>query len=429
MVELPRDFLSRAERELGDEFTAFLKSYEVPPVRGIRVNTLKLSKEEFEKITPIKLDGEVPWAKDCYYTNEENLGRHVLHAAGAYYVQEPSAACAAPELEVKTGERVLDLCSAPGGKGTQLAQDMRGAGVLVLNEIIPKRAEILRSNVERMGVANALITSCDAQKLSTVFDSYFDKILVDAPCSGEGMFKKEKAAIPEWSLESVALCARRQESILSDAAKMLAAGGRLVYSTCTFSREEDELQVSNFIAAHPEFTLIKSKKLMPHKVRGEGHFCAVFEKRGCERRDLPVIVPQVHDKKLLNSFMEWSAKTLKTETSGLSMRNKSLYSVSCGTPDLSKYKIPLSYGVYLGGLSADGKRFEPSHSLAMTLSKERANCVEIDENTAKQYLRGLTFNCDAPDGWRVVTYLGLPLGWCKVVKGVAKNHLPKGLRI
>lgn len=429
MIELPRDFLIKAAQELGDEFPAFLKSYERPPVRGIRVNTLKLDKDEFKKITPVALDGEVPWAKDCFYTNEENLGRHVLHAAGAYYVQEPSASCAAPELEVKAGERVLDLCSAPGGKGTQLAQEMRGEGVLVLNEIVPKRAEILRSNVERLGIKNAVVTSCNPNKLATVFVEYFDKILVDAPCSGEGMFKKEQTAIPEWSLENVKLCAERQNEILNDAAKMLAGGGRLVYSTCTFSREEDELQVENFIREHPDFRLIRMKKLLPHRVRGEGHFCAVFEKTVGERRDLPQIVPSVSDKRLLKAFEEWSDRTLKCEIGNLLQRNSSLYFVAEGTPDLRSAKIPLTFGVYLGSLSADGKRFEPSHTFAMTLSREQVKCVEVDEKTATQYLRGLTFECGESDGWHAVTYCGYPLGWCKVVKGVAKNHLPKGLRI
>lgn len=428
MIELPFEFLQRAKMELGEQFQAFLNTYDYPPVRAVRVNTLKTTPEEFEKISPLTLDGRVEWEQNGFYTTAENLGKTVLHAAGAYYVQEPSAMCAAPELVVKRGERVLDLCSAPGGKGTQIAQAMQGEGVLVLNEIIPKRADILRSNVERMGVKNALITSAEPKRLVPVFENYFDKILVDAPCSGEGMFKKEEAAIPEWSVKNVVLCAARQREILDSAAKMLAVGGRLVYSTCTFSREEDEGQIEGFLKEHPEFRLLSQKKLLPHEVRGEGHFCAALEKVDGGRRDIKVLRPEVSDKKLLKVFREWERDALKTETDKLLLRNYSFYRVADGTPDLSSSKIPHNFGVYLGKISPDGKRFEPSHTFAMCLGVDEANCVEVDEGCALSYLRGLTFECNE-QGWRVVTYKGFPLGWCKASGGVAKNHLPKALRI
>ncbi|MDE6586346.1 MAG: RsmB/NOP family class I SAM-dependent RNA methyltransferase [Clostridia bacterium] len=428
MIELPAEFLKRAKAELGGEYADFLNSYNNPSVRGIRVNTLKISAEEFERLAPVPLDGKVEWEPNGFYTPSETPGKTIFHAAGLYYVQEPSAMCAAPELEVKRGERVLDLCSAPGGKGTQLAQAMQGEGVLVLNEIVPKRAEILRSNVERLGVKNALITSTEPKRLAEVFKNYFDKILVDAPCSGEGMFKKEEAAIPEWSVQNVALCAERQKEILDCAADMLSGGGRLVYSTCTFAPEEDEGQVERFLQAHTEFKLLSQKKLLPHKVRGEGHFCAVLEKTGGERRDISVIRPTVPDKKLLKVFEEWQRDTLLKKAENLVLRNYSFYSVADGTPDLSSTKIPHNFGVYLGKVSDDGKRFEPSHTLAMSLNRSEVKCVEVDEKTATAYLRGLTFDCEEK-GWRVVTHKGFPLGWCKASGGLAKNHLPKGLRI
>ena len=280
MIELPSEFCARVKRELGSEYSQFISSYNLPVARGVRVNTLKISVEDFMRISSVNLDGGVPWEKNGFYTDSESPGKTILHAAGLYYVQEPSAMCAAPELCVKAGERVLDLCSAPGGKGTQLAQSMNGDGVLVLNEILPKRAEILRSNVERLGVKNALVTSAEPSVLAGLFEEYFDKILVDAPCSGEGMFKKEQSAIPEWSLDNVLLCVERQKNILNSAAIMLSCGGRLVYSTCTFSLEEDEKQVENFLKSHKDFVLVSMKKLLPHKVRGEGHFCAVLEKTG-----------------------------------------------------------------------------------------------------------------------------------------------------
>lgn len=420
MTELPADFLTRMRSVLGDGFPAFLKSYERPAEKGIRVNTLNISAEQFEKISPFPLE-RVPWEPSGFYAPEAN-GKNVFHAAGLYYMQEPSAMSVAPELEVKAGERVLDLCSAPGGKGTRLAEAMRGEGVIVLNEINFPRAKILSSNVERMGIKNAVVTCAPPEKLAEVFCGYFDKILVDAPCSGEGMFKKEQAAIPEWSLANVQLCARRQAEILDNAYKMLACGGRMVYSTCTFAPEEDEEQVENFIKTH-SVKLIKTGKLYPHEVRGEGHFFAVFEKTDGERRDIKTLVPRA-DKKLISLYAEWEKQFLKTKFVNLHITGQTLCSLPCGMPEIPVQT--LRAGVRLGEFI--GTRFEPSHSLAMCLTADEAYAVEVDEATALKYLRGLTFDCEGK-GWRLVTHRGFPLGWCKVSDGTAKNKLPKGLRI
>lgn len=429
MIDLPEEFLQRMKRDLGGEYESFLASYGLPAARGIRVNTLKISKREFEKITPVPLDGEVPWEQNGFYTNAEGLGKSVAHAAGLYYVQEPSAMCAAPLLGAKYGERVLDLCSAPGGKGTRLAEDMRGGGVLVLNEIDFKRYLILRGNVERMGVKNSVVTNLSPERLCSYFESYFDKILVDAPCSGEGMFKKEANAIPEWSVKNVQLCAERQKDILNCADKALAGGGKLVYSTCTFAPEEDEKQIENFLKTHPCYVLVSSEKLLPHRVRGEGHYCALLEKKEGSRADLKMPSYRVN-KAVLAKFREWEGATLKISFDKVIEENGKLFAVNGETPDVSFIKGARVAGVCLGGLSADGKRFEPSHTLAMSLKRNEVNCVEVDEKTALNYLRGLTFNCDcALNGWKAVTYMGHPLGWCKAVNGTAKNHLPKGLRI
>ena len=265
MLELPKEFAERMSLQLGAAFPDFLKSYNGKPQKAIRVNTLKISAENYTKISPFALS-PVPWEPSGFFVEGESLGKTVLHAAGAYYVQEPSAMSAVPELDVKPGERVLDLCSAPGGKGTQIAQYMHGEGVLVLNEPVLSRRDILAQNVERLGIKNAVITCADPDFLATVFENYFDKILVDAPCSGEGMFKKESNAIPEWSPQNVAMCAERQAKILSAADKMLCGGGRIVYSTCTFSLEEDEGQIENFLRSHPNYKLIKMKKLLPHEI-------------------------------------------------------------------------------------------------------------------------------------------------------------------
>lgn len=237
-MNLPVEFMRRMEERLGEQFPAFLRSYGFPARRAIRVNTLKIPREEFERVSPFALE-RVPWEENGYYVREEKAGAHAYHFAGLYYSQEPSAMCAAPLLGAERGERVLDLCAAPGGKTTQLAQALGGEGILVANEYVFDRAKILSQNVERLGVKNCAVVSADTEKLARAFPEYFDKILVDAPCSGEGMFKKEPSALTEWSEENVRRCALRQSGILDDAAEMLKAGGRLVYSTCTFSEEEN----------------------------------------------------------------------------------------------------------------------------------------------------------------------------------------------
>ena len=274
-MNVPERFLSRMRVQLGAEYPAYEACLHEPPVRGLRVNTLKISAEEFKKISPFPLE-QVSWERNGFLVAAEKAGRSFYHDAGLYYVQEPSAMCAAPLLDVRPGERVLDLCSAPGGKGTQLAQAMCGRGVLVLNEKVPDRASVLLQNVERLGIANAVVTCADPAELARRWGGYFDKILVDAPCSGEGMLRKEPAAAVEWSEENVRMCAARQKKILESAAAMLAAGGKLVYSTCTFSEEEDEENARWFARTFPQFSPLSETKLYPHRVRGEGHYADLF---------------------------------------------------------------------------------------------------------------------------------------------------------
>lgn len=426
MVELPRDFISAMREQLNTQADEFFSSYNRPAEKGIRINTLKISCQDFARISPFETE-RVPWETNGFYINDEKPGKNVLHAAGLYYVQEPSAMCAAPLLNVQSGERVLDLCSAPGGKGTQLAQNMNGGGIIITNEINFSRAKILSQNIERFGVKNAVVTCADPHTLSKIFVGWFDKILVDAPCSGEGMFKKEPNAIPEWSVENVKMCAERQAEILSCAQSMLKVGGKMVYSTCTFSREEDEGQIENFLSRYPDFKLLKTDKLYPHRVRGEGHFAALLQKMdGEEGEELPLFKPLVKDKTALKAYREFEANALKTKFENIHQINSNLYALPDGMPVLNVQT--LRAGVHLGEIT--GGRFQPSHSLAMCLKRDEVNCIEVDEATAIKYLSGLTFDCsENVNGWFAVTYKGYHIGWCKCVNGVAKNHLPKGLRI
>ena len=419
--DLPPEFLSRMRGCLQEEYGAFLLSYGLPAARGIRVNTLKISVEEFKKISPFALE-PVPWCDCGFYITDEKPGKYIEHAAGLYYVQEPSAMCAAPLLKDIRGKAVLDLCSAPGGKGTQLAAQMGYDGVIFLNEINFSRGKILSQNVERMGITNAVVTVAPPVKLAAAYPACFDAVLVDAPCSGEGMFKKEEAAISEWSEHNVAMCAARQAKILADADTLLKAGGSLVYSTCTFSEEEDERQIERFLREHPNYSLVSMHKLYPHRVRGEGHFAALLKKNEGEIGSFSQARP-AHCRSE-QAYLEFERQFLNIRLGNICTVGDTLYSMPSGVPQITVQS--LRAGIKLGDVTSN--RFVPSHSLAMCLQPGDADFAELSEEDAKAYLSGLTFRCEG-SGWRVAAYKGHPLGWIKVSGGVAKNHYPKGLRM
>ena len=427
MQELPQAFLTRMERET--DFAAFLQSYSEPPLHGVRVNALKLSSEAFEALSPFPLDGEVPWEPLGFYTSEERVGAYIEHFAGLIYSQEPSAMCAAPLLAAKPKERVLDLCAAPGGKTTQLAAQMAGEGVLIANEVILGRARILSQNVERMGVKNCAVISCPTAELAKSLPAYFDKVLVDAPCSGEGMFRKDENARAEWSEENVSRCITRQKEILEDAARLVKPGGRMVYSTCTFSRGENEGQVEEFLSRHPEFELKEQHRLMPHEVKGEGHFAALLEKRS--ETDEPHLkpFPVRRDGAAEKAWREFSSDFFVKAPEG------TLTTLPDGRIFLLPDALPALPGrVLRAGIEVgewNGKRFTPAHALAMSLKRgEVTNFVSLSRAEAAAFLRGeqLDAPSEAADGWCIVGFGGYPIGVGKCVGRALKNHLPKGLR-
>lgn len=424
---LPQKFIERMKRQLPpSEWEAFFQSYENPPYKGVRLNVLKGDRYALKEKLSF-LEEAILHEENGYYTREEKLGKSPWHFAGLFYSQEPSAMSAAPLLEVKRGERVLDLCSAPGGKGTQLASYMQGEGILVLNEPMLPRAKILSQNVERMGIKNAVVTSEMPENLSEFFEGYFDKILVDAPCSGEGMFKKNaEEALGEWSEENVVLCAKRQKHILAHATKMLKKGGKLVYSTCTFSEEEDEGQVRDYLQNHTEMRLIKEEKLYPHRVKGEGHFVALFEKTDGTERELKYKKSTV-TKGAEKEYREFEKKFFTASyAKNLHEANGALYELPDRVFDWKNLHL-LRVGVKLGDI-VNG-RFEPAHSLAMALKKEECKrVVDLDERLAEKYLHGETLEYEIENGWCLVCLEGYPLGLGKAVNGTIKNHLPKGLR-
>ncbi|MBD5636476.1 MAG: hypothetical protein HDP28_01460 [Clostridia bacterium] len=424
-MNLPEKFLNRMQERLGKEYPAFLASYEKPPHKALRVNTLKISREEFLKNAPFALS-PVPWEENGFYIEEERAGSYPEHFAGLYYCQEPSAMCVGKLTAPVSKERVLDLCAAPGGKTTQVAAQMKGNGVLISNEIDAGRAKILSQNAERMGVKNCAVTNASPSQLAEKLPCYFDLVLVDAPCSGEGMFKKEPEAIPHWSENNVALCAARQKEILDCAALTVAGGGCIVYSTCTFAEEEDEKQVRAFLERHPEFVLEEEHKLYPHEVKGEGHYCARLKKtEGGTRNAKPYPIKRnaTANKAFAEFAKDFFAETPKGEVTTLD--DGRMYLVPAGMPALGVRTLRL--GVELGEF--DGKIFKPAHALAMSVKREEVKkFVALTPEECERYLSGETLSKDIANGWCVVGFDKYPLGFAKAVNGTLKNHLPKGLR-
>lgn len=454
---LPIEFQKRMQDMLKEEYEEFLKSYEKPRFHGLRRNPLKIEEKEFLEQMPFLLT-PVPWSvHGYYYKKEEQPGKHPFHEAGLFYIQEPSAMSVVEYLEVKPGEQVLDLCAAPGGKTTQIAGFLKGKGLLVCNEPHPQRARILSENVERMGVKNALVTNEMPDRLAEVLPEFFDKILVDAPCSGEGMFRKNEEALKEWSPENVIMCANRQDEILDEAAKMLRKGGRICYSTCTFAPAENEDCMARFLTRHPEFHLIevekkdkmswgnpsyaareakgleKTLRLWPHKLDGEGHFIAVLEKEGVLDTNIHPLSLNGEEKVLkekeCKEYLEFAQEFLKDTTEKrFFLFGEQLYAIPENMPSLKGLKV-LRPGLHLGTIKK--KRFEPSHALALALKPEEAvNTWDLkaDSPQIRQYLSGQTFPAEGKKGWYLITLEGYSIGWGKLAGGIMKNHYPKGLR-
>lgn len=442
---LPPAFVSRMRAQLGEEADAYFAAMEMPCLRGLRLNPQKpVSDAALEAVGGV--EEPVPWypALGRHLRNDSPAGADPLHEAGAYYLQEPSAMAPVSVLSPRPGECVLDLCAAPGGKSTQIAAELAGEGLLVSNEPVPSRAKILSRNIERMGVPNALVVSAQPEALAARWGVLFDAVLVDAPCSGEGMFRRHPETRAEWNPASPMGCAERQRRILGCAAAMLRPGGRLVYSTCTLSPEENEETVRWFLREHPDFsaqpfslsgnygTLDAPEgmlRLYPHRVRGEGHFVACLRRAG----DAPaadLMRPAAERLSLPAPAVRAAYSAFAAPLRGLPAANAQLGDALLSAPDLPPLDgvRVLRAGVQLGTLR--GKVFAPDHALAMCLSPACGLPVlALDRAGALRYQSGEAL--PAPEdmsGWALAVYEGLVLGFGKASGGQFKNHYPKGLR-
>ena len=477
------------QRLLGDEYGAFAAALEQKSVSGLRVNTLKLSAAQFQTISPFALGDVVPWCNSAFIipTSDFSFGKHPYHLAGLYYLQDPSAMAPAELLmsapfEIQAGSvslqpvfakglRVLDLAAAPGGKATALAARMQGHGLLVANEIKDKRVGHLAVNVERWGAGNVVITNESPERLRDHFGPFFDRVLVDAPCSGEGMFRKDMGARRDWSPEMVAGCAIRQRNILRVAAKLVRPGGFLLYSTCTFAPEEDEEIISNLLDEFPEYEISalpgypgfmpgrpdwmgKKKqetkvrlrgavRLFPHRVSGDGHFVCLLKRAGStdQRADWEPDRLANPSPAQIRLWLEFASEVLRGNfpAERLRVRAERLYFIPEELPDFGNLRV-LHPGVWLGTFKT--RRFEPAHPLALFLKPGQANNVLDLPSTEKRladagerrsplraYLSGETIPSDGAPGWTLVSVDGWPLGWGKRVQGIIKNHYPRGWQV
>lgn len=446
-MELPQEFCQRMKELTGDEYESFIRSYDTKINRGIRINTLK--SEDIEAVaTKLDITEKVEWCSTGYYANSDLSGNHPYHGAGVFYFQEPSAMCVAEYLPISENSKILDLCAAPGGKTTHIGARMKNKGLLVANEIIAKRASILSENVERMGLTNTIVTNESPNRLAEKFEGFFDGIIVDAPCSGEGMFRKEPQAVDEWSIAHTVSCGVRQKNILDDAYKMLKCGGYIMYSTCTFSYDENEAVVRYMIDKYNmELCPIEGldmlsrgvddgmencRRIFPHKNKGEGHFTALL--RRTEPNEImgqklkkKTAKPDMALNEAIKLYREFEKKALNIKCDGeFVLFGDNLYLLPMAV-DIEKLRV-LRCGLHLGVVKRN--RFEPAHALSHAFKNSiYINKVEIplSSSNIQKYLHGDVISADV-NGWCVVTVDNFPLGWGKGSNGIVKNHYPKALR-
>ena len=485
-MKFPEQFENRMKELLGAEYSAFREAFcnDTEVTKGIRLSIIR-AEDAPEGETEIRkkiLSEAVPWSANGYYAKADSQpGKSMYHEAGAFYLQEPSAMITAAIADARPGEKVLDLCAAPGGKATALGDALEGEGILIANEIHPSRVKILSENIERMGISNALVLNETPEKIAELFPGFFDLVVVDAPCSGEGMFRKEEAALSEWSMENVAMCAARQKDILKEAVKCLSPGGRLAYSTCTFAPAEDEENIAWLLKEYPELHLLdvpekvreatsfgldtagaeiasKCVRIWPHKQGGEGHFAALLIKDGFadtesveegnaesknarekefkrgknialsreQRESFEIFAKECLTKSGQERFREVLTYSPKDQKVAF-LFGENLYIEPFYFPGKG-VKIERA-GLHLGTFAKN--RFEPSLALARALrAGEFANDVEVSEEQAKAYFRGDPIRDADPalKGWVRLLVNGYALGFGKASGGTIKNHYPKGLR-
>ncbi|HHU73491.1 MAG TPA: SAM-dependent methyltransferase [Clostridiales bacterium] len=470
-MKLPQLFEDRMRNLLGEEFEEYLQCYSNPHYGGIRVNTLKMTPEEFEPICPFSIE-RIPWVTNGYfYDTDQQPAKHPYYYAGLYYIQEPSAMTPASLLPIHPGDKVLDICAAPGGKSTELGAKLGGEGLLVSNDISNSRAKALLKNIELFGIRNALVLSEAPNRLAEYFPEYFDKILIDAPCSGEGMFRKSPAIMKNWEQYGVDYYNKLQKEIILFTAKMLKPGGLLLYSTCTFSPEENEGTISYLLEQCPEFSVINPLpdedrqeslglsyegfdtgkahwwdpdklelenciRLWPHKIKGEGHFIALLKKdensgsEGFTKANKSLSRNSTSSSQLTKEAQSFLSLIGIDRYEQIEVRDDRVYLTPKGLPDLKGLRI-LRQGLLLGEIKK--QRFEPSQALASSLKiEEYPYIINLNSSDSRviRYLKCETIDLDQTyeDAWYLICVDGHPLGWSKITNNKFKNKYLPGWR-
>lgn len=470
MADLPQSFLDSMKEILGEDYEAFLAGFDGQRQYGLRVNTLKMNLEEFERIAPFHLK-KVPWISNGYfYEAEDAPAKHPFYSAGLYYLQEPSAMTPASRLKVQPGERVLDLCAAPGGKATELGAALQGEGLLVANDINTARARALLRNLELFGISNSFVTNEPPHVLAERFPEFFHKIMVDAPCSGEGMFRKNPAVVDSWQEKGPEYFSKLQREIIVQAADILLPGGMMFYSTCTFSPLENEKTITHLLKERPDMEVIPMedyegfaegltsyrgevfdescklcRRIWPHKMSGEGHFMALLHKKSGTQQQVQQTVSQSsiwwEKCKGLNKEQKAAAEdffshvNIAYDEKRIDVRGDNLYYLPAPKYDGRGLHF-LRNGLFMGEFKK--KRFEPSQPFALALHAQDFDQVldfPADDERLSRYLRGETL--DVSDliagekkrkGWQLVMVAGHPLGFGKLVNNNLKNKYPAGWR-
>jgi 16S rRNA C967 or C1407 C5-methylase (RsmB/RsmF family)/NOL1/NOP2/fmu family ribosome biogenesis protein len=450
---LPPRFLENMQTLLGDSYADFIACYDQPHHTGLRVNPLKISAQDFIPLSTFHFS-PIPWCPTGFDLKDESRpGKHPHHAAGLYYLQEPSAMAVAEIAAPQAGEKILDLAASPGGKSTHLASLLNHSGLLWSNEIRTKRIPALAGNLERWGARNIVISNEPPERLADQLAGFFDAVVVDAPCSGEGMFRKEPDVRAEWDASQIESYADRQKLILKFAARLVRPGGRLIYSTCTFNKDENENVIESFLDDRSDYQLdalpplpglnpslsdrssppeAGMARIFPHLSPGEGHFFARLKRISGDDRTLEVEPIRSIQRSALAPIRSFLQENLRDyhwslDSDHWSLRGDHLYFVP-EIPFVRGLRINQT-GFQLGILKKD--RFEPAHAFAMTLRGSdalRSLNLSADDPLCEKFLRGETITSNGDDGWMLVCVDGFPLGWGKRVKGVIKNHLPSGLR-
>lgn len=461
---LPDRYVDKMQKLLKEDYEDYLACFDEPRYYGLRVNTGKISVEDFKAICPFEIV-PIPWIENGFYYNGDTAApsRHPYYFAGLYYLQEPSAMTPADRLPVFPGDRVLDLCAAPGGKATELGAKLQGKGVLAANDISSSRAKGLLKNIEVFGIGNVLVLSEEPGKLAGYFPEYFDKILIDAPCSGEGMFRKDRKMLKAWEEHGPEYFRNIQKGIILQAAGMLKPDGRMLYSTCTFDPEENEQIIAHLLWNCPEFEvesirdyegftngfpdtasknypeLNKTVRIFPHKMKGEGHYLALLHKRESNTNREAGSMDnsyKIYKKEALpEEFTQFLSDVEKEyDTERMRLYGERIYYMPEGLPDMRGIRF-LRTGLLMGELKK--KRFEPSQAFAMSLKKEEyrknINLSARDERVMR-YLKGETLDVSdqisaKEKGWFLVCVDGFPLGWGKLDGGTLKNKYLPGWRL